>query len=729
MSNDLSVIVPCFNEEKNITELTERIIAVFRKLNISGEVVLVNDGSTDQTNNVINTLHKTYSDHVIPVHHKTNLGIEAGWNSGVNAATGYYCCLIDADLQNQPEDIERLYREIEHGQADIVQGYRRHVGTLKDSRVILSKTLNVILNICFSMNAKDNKSGFILTPKVILTDILAHRFSYKYYQTFITVSAKKKTYRIKEIETIFESRLLGKSFISTFPLALITGVLWDVCKAFVEFNILNQRQHTLSEFLKNKPSSSNIQKMRGWRKVWFSCYLALMPLHHWMISKHAGTYYQELNQSQWLSLKDIREYQLKKLQHLVTHAYHHVSFFRDVMHQKRIKPTDVSSLEDIQLFPLLDKQTIKDNLYGSILSDNHDKKRVQKITTSGSTGLPFQCFVDAYQLEMRWAATLRGMEMTGWKFGDKQLRLWHQTLGLRWTQILKEKLDAFFLRRTFVPVFEISKSNIQKILKKIHTLKPTLIDGYAEVFNLFASYAKQEPSLGVSFPAVMTSAQSLPDHHRQTIEQELQGTVFDKYGSREFSGIAYECDQHEGHHIVSENYIVEIIKDGQPAAPGEIGEVVITDLNNKCLPFIRYRIGDLAVAMDDVPCSCGRGLPRIGDIQGRTQSIVICQDGTYLPGTFFSHFFKDYDYMISQYQIFQDKQGFLKLSIVKASRFDENQFNDCIKKLKTYIGENTKLNIFFLSQIPLSKTGKHQSVLSTIDFDFQTNNPSLNTHS
>ena len=86
-----------------------------------------------------------------------------------------------------------------------------------------------------------------------------------------------------------------------------------------------------------------------------------------------------------------------------------------------------------------------------------------------------------------------------------------------------------------------------------------------------------------------------------------------KLPGREFSGIAYECEAHVGHHVVGEGYIVEVLKDGRPAAPGEIGEVVVTDLNNYCLPFIRYRIGDLAEALDpNETCACGRGLPRIG---------------------------------------------------------------------------------------------------------------------
>ena len=385
-----------------------------------------------------------------------------------------------------------------------------------------------------------------------------------------------------------------------------------------------------------------------------------------------------------------------------------------------LKPSDIHTLNDLHKLPLLNKTHIKQHLYSSLLSDNHKKKHIQKITTSGSTGSPSQYFVDKFQLEMRWAATLRGMEMTGYKFGDKHLRLWHQTLGLSWTQILKEKIDAWFLRRTFIPVFEITEPNIKRMAVLIKKLKPTLIDGYAEILNLLASYFKVHKKNNIHIPAVMTSAQSLPPFNRKIIETELHSQVYDKYGSREFSGIAYECNAHQGHHIVSENYYVEILKEGRAAKPGEIGEVVITDLNNRCMPFIRYRIGDLAVVMDNSkPCPCGRGLPRIGDIEGRTQSIIVCNNGTYLPGTFFSHFFKDYDFMIKQYQVVQTKKGEITLTVVKASRFDSTKFDRCVNDLNTYLGKNTHIATTFVDSIPLQKTGKHQSVISTLPIDFQ----------
>src|SRR5258707_764531 len=126
-----------------------------------------------------------------------------------------------------------------------------------------------------------------------------------------------------------------------------------------------------------------------------------------------------------------------------------------------------------------------------------------------------------------------------------------------------------------------------------------------------------------------SSSQTLPASSRAVMEDAFGCKVFDKYGAREFSGIAYECEAHEGHHVVAEGYIVETLRDGQPAKPGEVGEIVITDLNNYCMPFIRYRIGDLAEVLPEATCRCGRGAPRLGAIEGRVQSIIQGTDGRY----------------------------------------------------------------------------------------------------
>ncbi len=724
MVYELSVIAPCYNEEGNLRELVNRLRNAFRKKDIAGEIILVDDGSTDGTAALVDRFSQE-DPNIIAVHHGRNLGIVAGWSSGLQAARGDLVCLIDADLQNLPEDVCRLFRELRLSGADIVQGYRSSVGRIRDSRYRLSKTLNFILNTCFGMRLRDNKSGFIICRRDVLADVLRHRFRYFYFQSLIMVAAQSKGYTIREVETLFESRLVGKSFISRFPVLLIYRVLTDIVKAIFEYRLSDQPATVLSEYLRKLPSLDPANEtLTGWRRASFNLYIWTMPLHAWMISRNVRTYYEQLKRSQWLTPAQIREIQELKLRELIHQAYYHVGYYRDIFDRLGLRPADIRTVDDLGKLPLLDKKTVRAALYFDLLSDNHDKRRMLKITTSGSTGEPFVCYADKNQLEMRWAATLRSMEWTGYRFGDRQARLWHQTIGMTYKQVVREWMDAWLSRRFFIPAYEMSDRNLPKSIAKLKKFKPVLIDGYAESFNFLAHYIKEHGLEGVRPKGIISSAQVLPEQSRAVIESAFGCGVFDKYGSREFSGIAYESDGHDGHLVVAENYIVEILKDGCPARPGELGEVVITDLHNRCMPLIRYRVGDLAIAVDSsTASSCGRGLPRIGRIEGRAQAIIIGANGNYLPGTFFMHYFKDYDYVVRQFQIVQHRLAHLTLKVVKADRFNDQLFAEIVAGLRKFVGQKMEIEIEFVDSIPLVRTGKHQATISLLDLDFQKLSP------
>jgi phenylacetate-CoA ligase len=458
--------------------------------------------------------------------------------------------------------------------------------------------------------------------------------------------------------------------------------------------------------------------MSGWRRALFVLYTETMPLHAWMLSSNVRKYYDELQASQWWPSESIREYQDMALRQLIQHAYDHVPFYH-----KRFQVRGATlprTVAELQQLPLLDKQTIRNHIDYDLMSDNHDPKKILKVTTSGSTGEPFVMYADQHQLEKRWAANMRAIEWTGYRFGDRQARLWHQTIGMSRSQIIQERLDAWFNRRMFIPAYEMTDENLPATLKRLEKFNPQLIDGYAESFNFLARHCTHGELLALSPKGIISSAQVLPPQSRRVIESAFCTQVFDKYGSREFSGIAYESDAHDGHLVTAENYIVEILKDGRVALPGELGEVVITDLNNYCMPLIRYRIGDLAVAMDNnIQSPCGRGLPRIGRIEGRAQAIIKGTNGRYLPGTFFMHYFKDFEDCIRQFQITQEHLGELQVNIVRGERFDHSTFAAIMTGLRPYVGTEMIFTIRYLDSIPLGRTGKHQATISTLRFDVQ----------
>lgn len=726
---ELSVIVPALNEELNLRELVSRVLATFDRGGLPGEVVIVDDGSTDGTPALLAELEAAHPGRVVGVRHLTNRGIAEGWRSGAQASKGRLVATIDADLQYQPEDLLRMHRALSQSSVDIVQGFRSPVGRRQDDRYTLSRGFNALLNGVFAMNLRDNKSGFLMCAREVFLDLLSYDGSYFYWQSFVMVAAHAKGYSYKEIETLFEQRRAGTSFLAgSNALKASAKSLVDLGKAAWVYRVRRPPPDLSREYLKRhppriptKPAKSPVAELR-WK-----AYLAAFERSHWMITRDVEHYYETLERTQWLEPSRMRDLQDEKLRRIVRHAYRDVPYYRQKMQEAGVRPEDVRGQADLHKLPLLSKDDIRKNLYFDILSESHDKNEVQRITTSGSTGEPFVCYADRAQLEFRWAATLRSQEWTGYRFGDSTVRLWHQTLGMTPAQVAREKLDATLSNRTFVPVFDISDQSLADVLRVIDEHKPTLVDGYAEALDLLARYVTARPDRAPKIGAVMSSAQTLPVGSRKRIEDAFRCRVFDKYGSREFSGIAYECDAHQGHHVVSEGYIVEILRDGRPAKPGELGEVVITDLNNACMPFLRYRIGDLAVAMDDaVPCPCGRGMPRIGDVEGRVQSIVRGANGAYLPGTFFAHYFKELDHAVRRYQIIQEREGAMTLKLVAASRWSAEELEKILTTMKQYLGQDMVVDVEMVESIELVRTGKTNAVISKVPIDFQHAAPSPN---
>ncbi|HQB44352.1 MAG TPA: glycosyltransferase family 2 protein, partial [Polyangiaceae bacterium] len=167
----LSVIAPCFNEEFNVPALVERVLRVFDRGDLQGELILIDDGSSDGTRRVIEEQQSQHPDRVVGRFHARNSGIAASWKTGVAVSRGAYVCIIDSDLQYQPEDILRLFRTLIETSVDIVQGWRSAVGRERGTRYHLSRGLNTILNSAFDMSLRDNKSGFVVCTREVMQDL------------------------------------------------------------------------------------------------------------------------------------------------------------------------------------------------------------------------------------------------------------------------------------------------------------------------------------------------------------------------------------------------------------------------------------------------------------------------------------------------------------------------------------------------------------------------------
>lgn len=244
----LTVLAPCFNEAANVATLAERTLAALDRAGIAAELVLVDDGSSDATWDHI-LMQQQRDPRVRGVRLPVNQGIEGAWRSGLRAAAGEVVCLIDADLQNRPEDIPALHAAFVRGDGEVIQGIR-HAATGLSRHRVFTRGLNWLLNVICRTNLRDHKSGFILCSRETLAAILRHRYDYRYFQALIGVSAAARGFTMAEVDTTFDPRLRGQSFLPRFPIRASFTIVWELLK----FRCETARQRSPRQSISTRPA-------------------------------------------------------------------------------------------------------------------------------------------------------------------------------------------------------------------------------------------------------------------------------------------------------------------------------------------------------------------------------------------------------------------------------------------------------------------------------------------
>ncbi|MCZ7582984.1 MAG: glycosyltransferase family 2 protein [Deltaproteobacteria bacterium] len=230
---DLAVIAPCLNERGNIAAFVERVEAALAGRPGGFELVLVDDGSTDGSWELMESLRAAHPD-LRAIHHERTRGITASWAAGLAATRAPLVVITDADLQYRPEDIGALLETRERNGASIVQGWRRTQVDRGPFRYFFSRAFSVVLNRLFRMNLPDNKSGFLVAAHDDLARVVARGDGFRHFHNLIAVAAAHLGMTIEQIPIVFDRRFAGASFI-THPLRYGLESLADLPLAVKRF--------------------------------------------------------------------------------------------------------------------------------------------------------------------------------------------------------------------------------------------------------------------------------------------------------------------------------------------------------------------------------------------------------------------------------------------------------------------------------------------------------------
>jgi phenylacetate-CoA ligase len=338
----------------------------------------------------------------------------------------------------------------------------------------------------------------------------------------------------------------------------------------------------------------------------------LFPLQHLRLRSAVPRHLAILEESQFFSPEKIADLQMERLKRLLTHAYQNCPFYTRRFNEAGFDPARLQSPDDLRVLPVLTKKEIQGNLE-QLKAGNLPPSDLVPDKTGGSTGQPLNFYINQDRIYSRNAAAIRHDRWTGWDIGYKAAYLWghHGDIGL--VNQFKSRLRHLVLDRNLIlDTASITTDKLAQFRKDLLRYRPLIYVGYANSVYLYARYLKETGAADYHRPtAIVTSAELLDPEQRRVIEDVFGCKVFDRYGSRETSIIASECDRHTGLHVCAETIFLEVIADGQPARPGQLGKIVITDLMNYGMPFIRYRIEDIGRPSENRTCSCGRGLPLI----------------------------------------------------------------------------------------------------------------------
>ncbi len=266
--------------------------------------------------------------------------------------------------------------------------------------------------------------------------------------------------------------------------------------------------------------------------------------------------------------------------------------------------------------------------------------------------------------------------------------------------------------RLLLSSYHLGEETVDAYLDEIEEFEPDFIDGYPSSIRYCAQRAI-ETDRDVEISACFPTAEMLREDDRSIIEDGLSTKVYNQYGSTESAAIVTECSS--GHmHVNPEIGIIEVLdEDGNTVSEGEVGEIVLTALNNRAMPLIRYRIGDMARGPPKYEeCDCGREMPIIDEIIGRQDEVVVTEDGRRVPMLSYNVF--KYTENISESRIVQESVDEFVLQIVPDDGYTDEQAEIAIKKLKDRVGEDIQVEVETLESIPRTDAGKFRAVISNV---------------
>ena len=413
---------------------------------------------------------------------------------------------------------------------------------------------------------------------------------------------------------------------------------------------------------------------------------------------------RELERSQWLPLDTLKARQAERLEQMLRYAAAHSSYYERAFRAQRFDPEHFR-LPAFQELPLLTKANIRAST-DEILSREFARSALGEHRTGGSTGVALTTYFDRDWLEIRSADALRSDQWAGCFHGMKIASLWGNP---PLPKTLKQRLRALLIDRfIYLDTIDLNERSIEDFISRWRREKPEILFGHSHSLYMLARYALERRICDLRPRGIISTSMMLLTSEREVIEAAFGCKVTDRYGSEEVALIACECERHQGLHLNIEHLYLEFLRpDGTQAAPGEEGAIVITDLLNRGMPFIRYRIEDVGVPSDR-RCACGRGLPLMERVTGRVADYLKRRDGSMVAGVSLVERTLTAIPGLEQLQVEQPSVDDIVLHVVRAPDFSAATEQALLSEFRTVFGPGINIRAEYVERIPQERSGKYR---------------------
>jgi phenylacetate-CoA ligase len=387
------------------------------------------------------------------------------------------------------------------------------------------------------------------------------------------------------------------------------------------------------------------------------------------------------------------------------YAYRHCVFYTKFWDGVGVKIEDIRALDDVRNIPAVTKRMISESGH-EMVSSAIDVRTLRSAKTGGSTGTALHVRYDKRCEGMRHAAALRSDRWAGWELGEMRAALWgNPPVATTWTQRMRSLLHD---RMFYLDTMRLDDRTMGEFVAQWRRKRPTTLFGHAHSIYILATYLEARGIDDLRPRAIISTSMMLIPAERRVIERAFGCRVTDRYGCEEVGLIASECERHDGLHLNIDHLYVEFItEDGSPAGPGEEGEIVVTDLINRGMPLIRYRVEDVGVPTDRL-CPCGRGLPLMERVVGRVADFLVRRDGALVAGVSLVERTLTAVPGVEQMQIVQERVDRIVLHVVRGEGYNEGSEQRLAAVFSEVFGDDVSVEFLYRERLDQTPSGKYR---------------------